>query len=304
MRIEIDKNSGYCFGVEFAIQMAEDELESGSGTLYCLGDIVHNDKEVERLNAKGLQVISREELNKLANAKVLIRAHGEPPETYKTALENNIELIDASCPVVLKLQNRVKHAFDKAEEINGQVVIYGQKGHAEVIGLTGQTGGKATIVTTEEDLDAIDFSKPVVLFSQTTKSTAGFYAMSDEIAIRLKEARNGAELSVLDFNANDSICRQVSNREPQLIKFSQQHDVILFVSGKKSSNGKALHAVCKKHNANSYFIESEQEIEEDWLKEATSVGICGATSTPMWLMQQVADHIKSISIPQENLATN
>jgi 4-hydroxy-3-methylbut-2-enyl diphosphate reductase len=294
MRVEIDKNSGYCFGVEFAIQMAEDELKQDNDTLYCLGDIVHNDKEVERLHAKGLKVIDRDDLKEIRDSKVLIRAHGEPPETYKIALNNNLELIDASCPVVLKLQNRVKHAYDKANEIGGQVIIYGQKGHAEVIGLTGQTEGDSLVVTTFDDLDQIDFSRPVVLFSQTTKSTAGFYAIRDEIAKRLQEAREGAELSVLDFNANDSICRQVSNREPQLTKFSQEFDVILFVSGKKSSNGKALYAVCKSFNPQSYFIESENDIDTQWFEGAESVGICGATSTPMWLMQQVASYVQKV----------
>ena len=260
MNVTIDKNSGYCFGVEFAIQMAEDEMPEG-GTLYCLGDIVHNDMEVKRLYDKGLRVISREELQNLRDCKVLIRAHGEPPETYQLALENNLELIDASCPVVLKLQNRVKHAYDKMQDVSGQIVIYGQKGHAEVIGLTGQTRGDAIVVTNPEDLDAVDFSKPVTLFSQTTKSTKGFYHIKELIEQRMQEARKDASLTVLDFNANDSICRQVSNREPQLMRFSQEHDVILFVSGRKSSNGKALYAVCKQYNDNSYFIENESQID-------------------------------------------
>lgn len=298
MKVTIDKNSGYCFGVEFAIQMAEDEMPEG-GTLYCLGDIVHNDMEVRRLYDKGLRVISREDLQNLRDCKVLIRAHGEPPETYQLAMENNLELIDASCPVVLKLQNRVKGAFDKMQELEGQIVIYGQKGHAEVIGLTGQTRGHAIVVTGPEDLVLIDFSKPVTLFSQTTKSTKGFYQIKELIEQRLKEARGGAELTLMDFNANDSICRQVSNREPQLSRFSQEHDVILFVSGRKSSNGKALYAVCKQHNPGSYFIENESEIDPAWLESAQSVGICGATSTPMWLMQRVASFVASMPQHQE-----
>ena len=298
MNVTIDKNSGYCFGVEFAIQMAEDEMPE-NGTLYCLGDIVHNDMEVKRLYDKGLRVISREDLQQLRDCKVLIRAHGEPPETYQLAMQNNLELIDASCPVVLKLQNRVKHAFDKMQETKGQIVIYGQKGHAEVIGLTGQTCGEAIVVTNPEDLDAIDFSRPVTLFSQTTKSTKGFYHIKELIEERMQAAREGTELSVLDFNANDSICRQVSNREPQLTRFSQLHDVILFVSGRKSSNGKALYAVCKQHNPNSYFIENETEIEESWLEGAESVGICGATSTPMWLMERVANYVGTKHQQQE-----
>lgn len=292
MEVTIDKNSGYCFGVEFAIQMAEDEMES-DGLLYCLGDIVHNDMEVQRLYGKGLRIIDREELKSLRDCKVLIRAHGEPPETYQLALKNNIELIDASCPVVLKLQNRVKHAYDKMCEVEGQVVIYGQKGHAEVVGLTGQTNREAIVVTTPEDLKAVDFTRPVTLFSQTTKSTKGFYQIKEIIEERLR-AERGGELSVLDFNANDSICRQVSNREPQLSRFSQEHDVIVFVSGKKSSNGKALYSVCKQHNDNSYFIENESELEAEWFAGMNSVGICGATSTPMWLMERVASHIQHI----------
>jgi 4-hydroxy-3-methylbut-2-enyl diphosphate reductase len=288
MNVTIDKNSGYCFGVEFAIQMAEDELDNGEA-LYCLGDIVHNSMEVKRLNDKGLRIIEREELKFLKNCKVLIRAHGEPPETYQMALENNIELIDASCPVVLKLQNRVKHAYDKAVENSGQIVIYGQIGHAEVIGLAGQTKDEAIIVTKEEDLDKVDFSRPVTLFSQTTKSTKGFYHIKSVIEERIK---NHQKLKEEDFDYNDSICRQVSNREPQLSKFSKDHDVIIFVSGKKSSNGKALFSVCKAENERSYFIENETELNPEWIKNNDSVGICGATSTPMWLMEQVSKHIQ------------
>lgn len=290
MNIEIDKNSGYCFGVEFAIEMAEDEMKD-SGSLYCLGDIVHNGMEVERLAAKGLKIIDRSEMENIHDAKVLIRAHGEPPETYKLALENNIELIDASCPVVLKLQNRVKNAFDGMEKVEGQLVIYGKPGHAEVIGLTGQTQDKAIIVMEDEDLDQIDFSKPVTLFSQTTKSTKGFYRIKGLIEDRIKAAKG--ELEILDFKANDSICRQVSNREPSMEKFSQKHDVILFVSGKKSSNGKALYGVCKRFNERSYFIENEKEIDLSWIKPTDSIGICGATSTPMWLMERVEKHIQN-----------
>ena len=292
MQVTIDKNSGYCFGVEFAIKMAEDEMENKE-PLYCLGDIVHNDMEVKRLSEKGLVVIDREQLQELSNCKVLIRAHGEPPETYKLAIENNIELIDASCPVVLKLQNRVKNAFDKMERENGQIVIYGKKGHAEVIGLTGQTLEKAIVVTDDSDLDNLDYNRPITLFSQTTKSTKGFYALSEKIEGRIKDAKG--ELNEIDFNSNDSICRQVSNREPQLQRFAQENDVILFVSGKKSSNGKALYQVCLSENPRSYFIENEEEIEADWFQNAERVGICGATSTPMWLMEQVKTFVSGIS---------
>jgi 4-hydroxy-3-methylbut-2-enyl diphosphate reductase len=272
--------------------MAEDEMENKE-PLYCLGDIVHNDMEVKRLSEKGLVVIDREQLPELSNCKVLIRAHGEPPETYKLAIENNIELIDASCPVVLKLQNRVKNAFDKMERENGQIVIYGKKGHAEVIGLTGQTLEKAIVVTDDSDLDNLDYNRPITLFSQTTKSTKGFYALSEKIEGRIKDAKG--ELTEIDFNSNDSICRQVSNREPQLQRFAQENDVILFVSGKKSSNGKALYQVCLSENPRSYFIENEEEIEADWFQNAERVGICGATSTPMWLMEQVKTFVGGIS---------
>ena len=289
MKVEIDDNSGYCFGVEFAIQMAEDEMAE-SGKLFCLGDIVHNDLEVERLHQKGLRIISREELQDLKNCKVLIRAHGEPPETYEIALKNNIELIDASCPVVLKLQNRVKNAYDQANKKDGQIVIYGKPGHAEVIGLTGQTKNEAIVIKEEEDLEKINFEKPVTLFSQTTKSTKGFYKIRSLIEERIKLS-NG-EFSEEMFQANDSICRQVSNREPQLLKFSSKHDVILFVSGKKSSNGRALYEVCKANNSRSYFVEGEHEIDLDWLNDGDTVGICGATSTPRWLMERVAKYLK------------
>jgi 4-hydroxy-3-methylbut-2-enyl diphosphate reductase len=238
-------------------------------------------------------VIDRAQLNQLTDCKVLIRAHGEPPETYRTAIENNIELIDASCPVVLKLQYRVKNAFDKMEREEGQIVIYGKKGHAEVIGLAGQTLEKAIIVMEDSDLEKIDFSRPVTLFSQTTKSTKGFYEISKKIEDRIKAYK--AELNQLDFNANDSICRQVSNREPQLQRFSADNDVILFVSGKKSSNGKALYQVCLSENPRSFFIENETELDQDWFFSGDNVGICGATSTPMWLMEQVKSHLESLS---------
>lgn len=289
MEIIIDKNSGYCFGVEFAIQMAEDELAE-SGKLYCLGDIVHNSMEVERLQAKGLTIIDHTELQHLHDCKVLIRAHGEPPETYQLAMKNNIELIDASCPVVLKLQNRVKNSYDKITEKNGQVVIYGQQGHAEVIGISGQTHNEAIIVTTEEDLHKVDFSKPIAFYSQTTKSTAGFYKMKALIESKITE--NGGSIADENFDSNDSICRQVSNREPQLEKFSTENNVIIFVSGKKSSNGKALYGVCEKINERSYFIENELELEKNWFNPTDKVGICGATSTPTWLMEKVAKAIE------------
>ena len=289
MKVEIDQHSGYCFGVEFAIQMAEDEMKEGNH-LYCLGDIVHNDMEVKRLYQKGLRTIDREELSNLTDCKVLIRAHGEPPETYQMALENNIELIDASCPVVLKLQNRVKHAYDKAREVDGQVVIYGKQGHAEVVGLTGQTKNQAIVIMEESDLDKIDFNRPVVLFSQTTKSTKGFYEIKEQIERRIEDKKG--RLTIEDFQANDSICRQVSNREPKMRSFAKEHHVVLFVAGKKSSNGRALYNVCLENNPRSYFIESAEEVDFSWINSEDFVGICGATSTPHWLMKNVAEYIE------------
>ncbi len=285
MKVTIDDNSGFCFGVVYAIQMAEDEL-SDSGQLYCLGDIVHNDIEVKRLTDKGLKIINHEDLQHLHDCTVLIRAHGEPPETYLTALKNNIQLLDASCPVVLKLQNRVKVAYDKNSSDKAQIVIYGIPGHAEVNGLMGQTNKEAIIITTENDLEKIDFTKPIILFSQTTKSTDKFYQIKELIEQRAAAVGNTSVLS------NDTICRQVSNREPQLEKFSQKHDVIIFVGGKKSSNGKVLYQVCKNANAKSFFISSIEELQDEWFANCESVGICGATSTPMWLMEEVADTIR------------
>ncbi|MCS7004287.1 MAG: 4-hydroxy-3-methylbut-2-enyl diphosphate reductase [Cytophagales bacterium] len=295
MEIVIDEKSGYCFGVEFAIQMAEDEIKE-SGTLYCLGDIVHNSMEVKRLYEKGLRFIDREQLKTLKNSKVLIRAHGEPPETYRIAIENNLELIDASCPVVLKLQNRIKHAYDRARQKNGQIVIYGKDQHPEVIGLNGQIDNQAIVVSDESELNGIDFHRPIFLFSQTTKSTEGFYKLKSAIEQRMKEELQLEEISEEWLDVNDSICRQVSNREPQMARFAQQVDVVIFVSGKKSSNGRALYQVCLHHNPRSYFVENELEIEPSWIQSSDKVGICGATSTPMWLMKQVADYIQKMFV--------
>lgn len=291
MEVTIDQNSGYCFGVEFAIQMAEDELKE-SRSLYCLGDIVHNDMEVKRLNALGLKIIDHEELKDIKDAKVLIRAHGEPPETYKMAMENNIELIDASCPVVLKLQNRVNTEFRKMEDADGQLVIYGKKGHAEVVGLTGQTRDKAIVVMEDEDLNEIDYSRPIALFSQTTKSTKGFYSLKEKIEEKVSAENNDESY----FKANDSICRQVSNREPNLVRFANENDVILFVSGKKSSNGKALYGVCKNENERSYFIENSDELQTEWFNSDDKIGVCGATSTPTWLMEDVKNRLGEIDL--------
>jgi 4-hydroxy-3-methylbut-2-enyl diphosphate reductase len=292
MNITIDNQSGFCFGVVYAIQMAEDELNE-NGKLYCLGDIVHNNMEVERLQKKGLVIIQHQDLENLRDCKVLIRAHGEPPSTYEIALRNNIQLIDASCPVVLKLQNRIREGYEETTENNGQIVIYGLEGHAEVNGLKGQTQGNAVVVMNEKDLDAIDFSRPIKLYTQTTKSTSGFLAIKKAIEERL-HARGNHEL--LSFEANDTLCRQVSNREPQLEKFAALHDVIIFVGGRKSSNAKILFEACHKINHNTHFISTPEELDFTLLEGAENVGICGATSTPMWLMELVADRIKQQSI--------
>ena len=293
MKITLDPHSGFCFGVVYAIQMAEDELNR-SGSLYCLGDIVHNNVEVERLKAKGLKIIDHAALRQLHDCKVLIRAHGEPPETYQIALKNNIELIDASCPVVLKLQNRVRTSYEEVVANNGQVVIYGEIGHAEVNGLVGQTAGEAIIVRNEDDINLIDFSRPIYFFSQTTKSSNGFERMKALIEERSRLAQE-SEIQDEYLSTNDTICRQVSNREPQLRKFAEQHDLILFVSGKKSSNDKALFEVCRSVNPKTYFISDVEEIDYAWFEGVQSVGICGATSTPMWLMQKVASHLEPIA---------
>ena len=290
MEVTIDVNSGFCFGVVFAIQMAEDELNQ-SGSLYCLGDIVHNNMEVERLEAKGLKIINHEQFAQLSNTKVLIRAHGEPPETYRTAIENNIELIDASCPVVLKLQNRIRNGYEHVGE--GQIVVYGKEGHAEVNGLVGQTNGRAIIVESSDDLDKLDYSKPIQFFSQTTQPTEGFREMRAEIERRIAEA--GGD-NPLQLESNDTLCRQVSNREPQLREFAAAHDVILFVAGKKSSNGWVLYNVCKEINPNSFFVSSWDEVNLDWFETESRIGICGATSTPMWLMEEIASNLKSSEI--------
>jgi 4-hydroxy-3-methylbut-2-enyl diphosphate reductase len=275
LKVAIDPNSGFCFGVVYAIEMAEEILKE-QGYLYCLGDIVHNDEEVKRLENKGLRIITHQDLQKLQHEKVLIRAHGEPPSTYQTALENALELIDASCPVVLKLQHRIKNSFDKQEKI----FIYGKHGHAEVIGLLGQTNHEAVVFQDLEELDLESLPQNITLYSQTTKSTDKFY--------KIKQALEDAGIQV---NANDTICRQVSNRDKELQQFAGNYDKIIFVSGTKSSNGKVLYSVCKERNPNSYFISRPEELNADWFQEGDSIGICGATSTPLWLMKSVEEKL-------------
>ena len=278
LSVQIDPNSGFCFGVIYAIQMAEDLLEE-QGYLYCLGDIVHNDEEVQRLEARGLRIICHEEMAALRDEAVLIRAHGEPPATYQLALENNLTLIDASCPVVLKLQNRIKTSYDKQEKI----FIYGKHGHAEVLGLLGQTSGNAVVFENLNELLSHELPENITLYSQTTKSTNSFYNIKNQLETR------GYQV-----NANDTICRQVSNRDKDLRRFAAQYDQIVFVSGTKSSNGKVLYQVCLETNLLTHFISNVAEIRSNWFQPSQSVGICGATSTPMWLMEQVRDRLLSL----------
>jgi 4-hydroxy-3-methylbut-2-en-1-yl diphosphate reductase len=278
--VTIDSNSGFCFGVVYAIQMAEDILDE-KGYLYCLGDIVHNDEEVQRLQHRGLRIIDHRQFRELQNEAVLIRAHGEPPETYQTALNNNLTLIDASCPVVLKLQNRIKSSYDKDDRI----FIYGKHGHAEVLGLLGQTNNKAVVFENIDELLQHELPSKITLYSQTTKSTDNFYSIKDQL-----------ETKGYEVDANDTICRQVSNRDKELRKFAAQFNKIVFVSGTKSSNGKVLYQVCKNTNPDSYFISKAEELQQDWFKAGDTVGICGATSTPMWLMEQVRDSLLKLEV--------
>ena len=282
--IEIDNDSGFCFGVVTAIRKAEEELEK-SGRLYCLGDIVHNSDEVERLCSKGLVTITHEEMSQLHNVKVLLRAHGEPPSTYELARKNNIEIIDATCPVVLQLQRRIKNTYD-TENPRPQIVIYGKTGHAEVNGLVGQTSGEAIVVEDTTGLSRIDFDKDIALYSQTTKSPDGLAQIIEEI-----KQRKSPDTT---FNYYDTICRQVSNRVGRLRDFAASHQLILFVSGKKSSNGKILYGKCLEVNANTHLISNENEIDTKWIDGVESIGICGATSTPRWLMERVKEKIQSI----------
>ena len=273
--VTIDTKSGFCFGVEYAIEMAEDILKE-EGKLYCLGDIVHNDMEVKRLQKMGLKIIELENLKEMKGVKVLIRAHGEPPSTYELAMKNDITLIDASCPVVLKLQNRIKKSHDKKEKI----YIYGKHGHPEVKGLIGQTGKDAIVFQNIKELDLDKLPNSLTLYTQTTKSKEKFY----EVVSTLNKAG-------IEVNSHDTLCRQVSNRDTQLQEFSLNHDKIVFVSGTKSSNGNVLYNVCKSHNDKSHFISSSTEIKEDWFTKNDSVGVCGATSTPMWLMEEVKEKL-------------
>ncbi len=284
LQIEIDNGSGFCFGVTTAIKKAEEELAAGT-TLYCLGDIVHNGMECERLRQMGLITINHDELRQLHNVKVLLRAHGEPPETYELARQNNIEIIDATCPVVLQLQKRIKAQYDANPQ--AQLVIFGKKGHAEVLGLVGQTERRAIVIETYEDVVKLDFTRDIYLYSQTTKSLDEFHRIIDYIQQHIAPTAT--------FKSFDTICRSVANRMPNISQFASRHDLILFVCGRKSSNGKVLFNECLRINPNSHLIEGPEEISSEWLEGIQTVGICGATSTPKWLMEQCKEALSKVA---------
>ena len=282
VQIEIDNGSGFCFGVTTAIQKAEEALAAGK-TLYCLGDIVHNGMECERLKQLGLVTINHEEMSKLHGVKVLLRAHGEPPSTYEMARKNDIEIIDATCPVVLQLQRRIKKQYDMCPD--AQIVIFGKPGHAEVLGLVGQTESKAIVIANVEEVKQLDFTRDIYLYSQTTKSLDEFHRIIEYIQEHISPEAT--------FKSFDTICRQVANRMPNISAFATRHDLVLFVCGRKSSNGKVLYNECKSVNPNSHLIEGPEEIQKEWLEGVRTIGICGATSTPKWLMEQCRDAIIS-----------
>ena len=282
LQIEIDSGSGFCFGVTTAIKKAEEEL-AGGHTLYCLGDIVHNGMECERLRQMGLITINHDEMKRLHDVKVLLRAHGEPPETYALARQNNIEIIDATCPVVLQLQKRIKRQYEVPSAAPASIVIFGKKGHAEVLGLVGQTRGEAIVIEKFDDVKTLDFTHDIYLFSQTTKSLDEFRRIIDYIQQHIAPGAT--------FRSFDTICRSVANRMPNISAFAAKHDLIIFVCGRKSSNGKVLFSECSRVNPNTHLVEGPDEIEAGWLEGVESVGICGATSTPKWLMEQCRDAI-------------
>jgi len=287
--IEIDEKSGFCFGVVKAISKAEEELVKGE-VLYCLGDIVHNGQEVERLSKMGLITIDHDQFEKLRDAKVLLRAHGEPPSTYETAKKNNITLIDASCPVVLKLQSRVKNAYETIPTPDTQIVIFGHIGHAEVNGLVGQTEEKAIVIESEDDLYKVDITKPIRLFSQTTKSLEGYNNLIATLSKSIDKSNN--------FEHTDTICRQVANRMPNITIFAQQNDIVIFVSGKKSSNGQVLYEHSKTVNPNTFLVSEANEVLDLQIDFSKKIGICGATSTPRWLMEEVAEKLNELASKQ------
>jgi 4-hydroxy-3-methylbut-2-enyl diphosphate reductase len=289
MKVSIDPFAGFCFGVKRAIGIAEEELRQ-SDQLYCLGEIVHNEEEIQRLQNSGLQTIDTKMLPVSTGNKVLLRAHGEPPTTYNLAEKNNIEIVDGTCPVVLKIQKKVKAAWDEMKKVNGQVVIFGKKNHPEVVGLAGQTEDNAIIIENPDDLDKIDMQRAIRLFVQTTKSMEDYKKITEYISAKHKNSNPDSS----DFKYYNTTCGQVSQRIPKLKKFCREHDVIIFVSGKNSSNGKQLFAICEAENKKSYMISSEIEINQEWFTHADAVGISGATSTPAWLMKKIADQISGI----------
>lgn len=291
MVVEVDKYSGFCFGVQNAVEIAEKALAAGE-KVFSLGPIVHNDKEVERLSALGLESIDHDHFRLLHDARVLIRAHGEPPTTYTTALENNISIIEATCPIVKRLQSRIKNAWIASREDHGQIVIFGKPGHAEVVGLMGQINDEGILISGPSDLDRIDILRPVYLFAQTTMGITAYNAIAD--LLRQKMRASGIADSERRLIVNRTICGQVSNREPHLKEFAKKHDAIIFVSGRESSNGKMLYAVCKSINPDTHFVSSPEEIQKSWFTGKKSAGICGATSTPKWLIEKVRDIISNI----------
>ena len=290
IKIEIDTGSGFCFGVTTAIKKAEEELAKGS-TLYCLGDIVHNGMECERLRQMGLVTINHDEMARLHDAKVLLRAHGEPPATYELARRNNIEIIDATCPVVLMLQKRIKQQYETANthhpSPNTQIVIFGKKGHAEVLGLVGQTQGNAIVIENFDEVKKLDFTRDIYLYSQTTKSLDEFHRIIAYIQQHIAPTAT--------FRSFDTICRSVANRMGGISQFAVRHDLILFVCGRKSSNGKVLYNECLRVNPNTHLVEGPDAIDPSWLQGIETVGICGATSTPKWLMEQCRDAIEAMA---------
>jgi 4-hydroxy-3-methylbut-2-enyl diphosphate reductase len=290
MEVEVDERSGFCFGVRNAVEIAEKALARGE-EVFSLGPIVHNDIEVERLATMGLATVNHDEFKKLKNCKVLIRAHGEPPETYEIAAKNNITIIEATCPIVKRLQSKIKETWEETRKSGGQVVIYGKAGHAEVVGLLGQTNNEAVLIKDKEDLSSINFSGEVHLFSQTTMSVKEYNDLADSIIMKMKE--QGIPEAENHLHKNNTICGQVSNRQPRLKAFAKKHDVIIFVSGKESSNGKMLFNVCKNENPDTWFVSSPEEIKREWFINRNSVGICGATSTPKWLIDKIKETILS-----------
>ena len=282
MKIEIDNNSGFCFGVDAAVRKVEEVLQR-QGTLYCLGDIVHNEEEVKRLSEMGLITIDHDRYFTMSDTTVLLRAHGEPPSTYEYARRNNIELIDATCPIVLKLQKRIHASHQAIKDSSGQVIIYGKKGHAEVNGLVGQTQGEALVIENFDGIDQVDFSRPIELYSQTTKDLVGFHKLADELKVRAVHT---------PVKIHDTVCRQVSNRIPGIREFAARYSLIIFISGQKSSNGKLLFEICQSVNSNSKFLSSIEEIDPVWFENIDSVGVCGATSTPKKMLEDVAEAIR------------